>query len=76
MTASKFQPEAPVRTNYLASFDARRPMDNPAAYRADRGKQLEADDNADRRDTFAPFEGSRKPSAESNDTPNTGVGVN
>ncbi len=55
--------------NYLESVDARRPRDNSAAYLADDGKQFEADDNSDRRDAFAPFEGSRKPSQELNDDP-------
>ena len=59
--------------SYLSSVDARRPLDNSAAYRADGGKQFEADDNADRRDIFAPFDGSRKPSRELNDAPMTGV---
>jgi hypothetical protein len=55
--------------NYLRSVDAWRPRDNSVAYRADGGRQFEADDNADRRDIFAPFEGSRKPSRELNDAP-------
>ncbi len=55
--------------NYLESVDARRPRDNSAAYLADEGKQFEADDNSDRRDACAPFEGSRKPSQELNDDP-------
>ena len=45
---------------YLSSVDARRPRDNSAAYHADNGKQFEADDNAERRDTYPPFEGSRE----------------
>lgn len=54
---------------YLTSVDAWRPRDNSAAYLADDGADFEADDSADRRDMFAPFEGSRTPSRELNDAP-------
>ena len=54
---------------YLTTVDARRPKENSAAYLADAGKQFEADDSAERRDTFPPFEGSRNPSRELNDAP-------
>jgi len=54
---------------YLTRVDAWRPKDNSAAYLADGGKDFEADDNAERRDMFAPFEGSRTPSRKLNDAP-------
>jgi arylsulfatase A len=54
---------------YLTSVDAWRPRDNSAAYRADGGADFEAEGNAEERDLFAPFEGSRTPSSKLNDIP-------
>jgi hypothetical protein len=54
---------------YLTSVDAWRPRENSAAYLADRGADFEAEENAEGRDLFAPFEGSRTPSSELNDAP-------
>jgi arylsulfatase A len=54
---------------YLKSVDAWRPLDNSTACLADGGADFEADDNAERRDMFAPFEGSRTPSSKLNDAP-------
>lgn len=54
---------------YLNSVEAWRPLDNTGAYLADGGKQFEAEDGAERRDLFAPFEGSRMPSKRLNDGP-------
>ena len=54
---------------YLTSVDAWRPLDNSAAYMADGGADFEAEDSAERRDLFAPFEGRRKPNNKLNDVP-------
>ncbi|MFC2115081.1 sulfatase-like hydrolase/transferase [Bacteroidota bacterium] len=54
---------------YLKSVDAWRPRDNSAAYIKDGGTDFEADDSADRRDLFPPFEGSRAPNKKLNDAP-------
>ena len=68
------QPELAARLHadlneYLDSVDAWRPLENAEAYLADGGKQFEAEDGAERRDLFAPFEGSRRPSKQLNDGP-------
>jgi hypothetical protein len=55
----------------LWSFDLSSLNLNSAAYLADGGADFEADDNPDRRDLFAPFEGSRRPGGELNDVPLT-----
>ena len=53
--------------SYLTRVDARRPKDNSAVYRADNGQEFQAAENADRRELFAPFEGTRAANPEMND---------